>query len=80
MADQARTWHVKMRQELREDASRLFVPASDLDGAAVGDAVVLTDEEGHTEDGKVIELIDDPSRGRFAVVSMERGAGSLPDA
>lgn len=70
-----RTWHVELRQELREDADRLFVPAADLDGAVVGDAVILTDEDGRTEHGTVIELLDDPSRGRFAVVSLEHDAG-----
>jgi hypothetical protein len=75
MAASPRTWKVELRQELREDADRLFIPVADLDGAVVGDAVVLTDDDGHTEHGNVIELIDDPSRGRFAVVSLEDQVG-----
>lgn len=63
-------WRVERHQELREDAERLFVPAEELAGATVGDAVIVIGADGHERHGALIELVRD--HGTYAVVSFEQ--------
>jgi hypothetical protein len=63
-------WRVDI--DVREDAERLFVPAGDLPGASVGEMVELhsTLPPGRHR-GRIIQLLDDPVRGRYLVVTIE---------
>lgn len=63
-------WRVD--HNVREDAEQLFIPAEQLEGARPGDAVELHSETPPgVRTGTVVELQDDPERGRFVVVAVE---------
>ena len=50
------TWHLERSAPVRADAEGLFVPASDLPDAVVGDIVVVTgDEGGEARTGTIAE-------------------------
>ncbi len=69
MAD-PRRWSIEF--DLREDAESVFVPFESMPDAQVGDAVVINAGGSlpvHT--GRVDEIVDDETRGRFFVVAIE---------
>ncbi len=57
-------------QDVREDAPSVFVPASDLTGAVVGDGVEVTTASS-VRVGRIADIVDDAERGRYVVVSFE---------
>ena len=59
------TWHLERTAPVRADAEGLFVPASDLPDATVGDIVVVKGHEGGEERTATIAETTDHDRERF---------------
>jgi len=56
--EQPRTWHLERRSPVRDDAPGIFVPVDDLDGAEVGDAVVVNaSDDGAERTGTIAEIM-----------------------
>ncbi len=71
MPSSDRTWHVELH--VREDATSMFVPAAELPDATVGDQVSAPTEQGRGRRvGRVVDVVDDDTRGRFLTVEFER--------
>jgi hypothetical protein len=69
MAD-LRRWSIEL--DLREDALSVFVPCELMPAAQIGDAVVINaDGPLPTHAGRVGEIVDDETRGRYFVVAIE---------
>jgi hypothetical protein len=64
----AATW--ALDHDVREDADSVFVPATELPAAVVGDAVTFRGDHGARE-GRVTALVDDGERGTFVAVALE---------
>ena len=65
-------WSVE--QHVRADAERVFVPASAVVGAEIGDQVELRSPESDTiHHGRVIERVSDDGRGDFVIVALDVG-------
>ena len=56
---------------MRADAEGLFVPASDLPGANVGDIVIVTGHEGGEERTGTIVATDERDAERFFRLSLD---------
>ena len=57
--NRSQTWHLERTAPVRADAEGLFVPASDLPDATIGDTVVVTGEEGgEVRAGTIVEERD----------------------
>ena len=53
------TWHLERSEPVRADAEGLFVPASDLPDATIGDIVVMKGDEGGEErTGTIVDTRD----------------------
>ena len=77
MGGEEREWAVEF--DVREDASSVFLPAERLPDAVAGDHVVVTSTRpAAVRRGRIVELLDDPGRGRFFAVSIEDGSGLSP--
>jgi hypothetical protein len=59
------TWHLERTAPVRADAEGLFVPASDLPHATVGDLVVVKGHDGGEERTGTIAGTSDRDRERF---------------
>jgi hypothetical protein len=59
------TWHLERTAPVRADAEGLFVPASDLPDATIGDIVVVKGHEGGEERRATIAEATDHHRERF---------------
>lgn len=69
-------WSVEL--DVREDAPSVFVPAERLPDAVVGDHVVVTSAQPSAiRRGRIVEILDDPQRGRFFSVSLDEGGRRL---
>ncbi len=56
--ERARTWRVERHRPVRADAPGIFVPVGDLDGAEVGDAVVVNaGDDGAERTGTIAEIM-----------------------
>ena len=66
------TWHLERSAPVRADAEGLFVPASDLPQATVGDIVVITGHEGGKERTGTIAEERDRNRQRFYRLELRR--------
>ena len=58
-------------QDVRADADSVFVPAEQLPGAAVGDAVTFRTDHG-ARAGRVTALVEDVERGAFVAVELDQ--------
>ena len=59
------TWHLERSAPVRADAEGLFVPASDLPDATLGDTVVMKGSEGGEQRTGTIVEERDRERQRF---------------
>ena len=66
------TWHLERSAPVRADAEGLFVPASDLPDATVGDDVVITGHEGGEERRGTIAEERDRNRQCFYRLELHR--------
>jgi hypothetical protein len=65
MTRSPRIWHLERRAPVRADAEGLFVPATELPEATIGDVVVVKGHEGGEERTATIAETRDHGREHF---------------
>lgn len=66
--ERERPWKIERQEPVRDDAPGIFVPVADLDGADVGDEIVVdASDDGEQRTGTIAEVMTRSGKQYFRV-------------